>query len=86
MQSQGAVPSRAGIPYRLLGSTGESVSIIGLGGGHLAFQKDEADSICIIRTAIDNGINVLDNSWNYSEGASEVRYVPRLNVGRRTII
>ena len=73
MQSQGAVPSRAGIPYRLLGSTGESVSLVCLGGAHVGMQENEAESIRIIRTAIDNGINFLDNSWDYFGGASELR-------------
>ncbi len=83
MQSQEAVPSRAGIPYRLLGSTGESVSLIGLGGGHIGVQESEAESIGIIRTAIDNGINFLDNSWDYSGGASEVRMGKALRDGYR---
>lgn len=83
MQSQGAVPSRAGIPYRLLGSTGESVSLVGLGGGHIGVQESEAESIGIIRTAIDNGINFLDNSWDYSGGASEVRMGKALRDGYR---
>ncbi len=83
MQSQQAVPSREGIPYRLLGNTGENVSIVGLGGGHLGFQKSEADSIRIIRTAIDSGINFMDNSWDYSEGASEIRMGKALRDGYR---
>ncbi len=83
MQSQEAVPSRAGIPYRLLGSTGESVSLVGLGGGHIGVQESEAESIGIIRTAIDNGINFLDNSWDYSGGASEVRMGKALRDGYR---
>ena len=45
------------IPYRTLGRTGEKVSIVGLGGAHIGRQDDEKDSIQIIRTAIDNGIN-----------------------------
>jgi len=56
------------MPYRTLGRTGERVSILGLGGFHIGMQKDENDSIQIIRTAIDNGINFMDNSWDYNEG------------------
>ena len=48
--------------YRTLGKTGERVSILGLGGFHIGVQMEEADSIRIIRTAIDNGINFMDNS------------------------
>ncbi|MGD1076380.1 MAG: aldo/keto reductase, partial [Thermodesulfovibrionales bacterium] len=49
------------MPYRSLGHTGEKVSLIGLGGYHIGKQKDEKESIGIIRTAIDNGINFMDN-------------------------
>src|SRR5260221_10179089 len=47
--------------YRPLGRTGEVVSLIGLGGHHIGRQKDELESIAIIRAAIDAGINFLDN-------------------------
>src|ERR1022692_2849578 len=62
-----------GIPYRTLGHTGEQVSVIGLGGYHLARQSDPQESIRIIRTGIDEGINFLDNCWDYNGGESETR-------------
>ena len=34
---------------------------------------DEQLSIRIIRTAIDRGINFLDNCWDYNDGESELR-------------
>jgi len=74
---------RAEIPYRFLGSTGERVSIIGLGGAHIGKQADENESIAIIRTAIDNGINFLDNCWDYNGGKSEVRMGKALRDGYR---
>ncbi len=76
--------SRSGIPYRTLGSTGEEVSIVGLGGAHIGMQRDENDSIRIIRTAIDNGINFMDNSWDYNGGASEIRMGKALRDGYRS--
>ena len=60
--------SNSGMPYRTLGRTGEKVSLIGLGGYHIGMQSDENESIKIIRTALDNGINFLDNSLDYNEG------------------
>ena len=75
--------SKMGMPYRTLGSTGEQVSIIGLGGAHIGGQSDENESINIIRTAIDNGINFMDNSWDYHSGASEVRMGKALKDGYR---
>ncbi len=60
--------------YRKLGTTGETVSAIGLGGSHIGKPKlTEADSIKLIHEAIDRGITFLDNSWDYNEGQSELR-------------
>ena len=72
------------MPMRTLGHTGVSVSLIGLGGWHLGFKSiDEDLSIRIIRTAIDNGINFMDNCWDYNEGASEIRMGKALRDGYR---
>jgi len=71
------------IPYRTLGHTGEKVSIIGLGGFHIGIQNNENTSIRIIRTAIDNGINFMDNCWDYNEGVSEIRMGKALRDGYR---
>jgi aryl-alcohol dehydrogenase-like predicted oxidoreductase len=61
------------IPRRSFGRTGVRVSILGLGGWHVGTQKDPADSLRIIQSAIDRGINFLDNSIDYNDGQSEIR-------------
>jgi aryl-alcohol dehydrogenase-like predicted oxidoreductase len=72
------------IPYRALGRTGEKVSAIGLGGWHLGLERvDEPLSFRIIRTAVDRGINFLDNCWDYNDGASETRMGKALGDGYR---
>jgi len=72
------------MPKRRLGRTGVEVSLIGLGGWHLGFKSsDEQLSIRIIRTAIDSGINFMDNCWDYNEGASEIRMGKALREGYR---
>ena len=72
------------MPMRMLGRTGIEVSLIGLGGWHLGFDYlDEELSIRIIRTAIDSGINFMDNCWDYNEGASETRMGKALRDGYR---
>jgi predicted aldo/keto reductase-like oxidoreductase len=82
--SQAAKPdSKNGMPYRALGRTGETVSLVGLGGYHLARQSDVAESIRIIRTGIDEGINFLDNCWDYNGGESEIRMGKALRDGYR---
>lgn len=70
--------------YRTLGRTRERVSAIGVGGWHLGLkQVDEQTAIRIVRSAIDKGINFLDNSWDYNDGASEVRMGKALRDGYR---
>ena len=72
------------IPYRTLGLTGERVSAIGLGGFHIGVPRlSDAESVRIIRTAIDAGINFLDNSWDYNGGMSELRMGKALRDGYR---
>jgi uncharacterized protein len=72
------------IARRVLGRTGEKVSIVGLGGYHLGMQSDEKESIQIIRAGLDAGINFLDNCWDYNNGASEVRMGKALRDGYRS--
>ena len=62
------------VPYRPLGSTGEKVSCIGLGGYHLGQSHlEEAEAIKLFHAAVDHGINFSDNSWDYNQGESERR-------------
>jgi len=75
--------SKNGIAYRTLGRTGEKVSLIGLGGYHLGKQADPQESIRIIRTGLDEGVNFLDNCWDYNGGESEVRMGNALRDGYR---
>jgi aryl-alcohol dehydrogenase-like predicted oxidoreductase len=69
--------------YRKLGRTGERVSAIGLGGYHLGLARDSAEAVRIIRSAVDRGINFLDNCWDYNEGESERRMGAALRDGYR---
>jgi aryl-alcohol dehydrogenase-like predicted oxidoreductase len=78
-----AAEARNGVPYRTLGNTGEKVSSVGLGGYHIGMQSEEQDSIRIIRTALDEGINFLDNCWDYNGGTSEIRMGKAMQDGYR---
>lgn len=72
------------IPRRLLGTTGEKVSIVGIGGFHLGLPSlTEPESIRMVRTAIDAGVNFLDNCWDYNGGMSEIRMGKALRNGYR---
>ena len=66
--------SRSEMEYRTLGKTRERVSVIGVGGWHLGFRSlEEKLAIRIIHSAMDQGVNFLDNAWDYNEGVSELR-------------
>jgi predicted aldo/keto reductase-like oxidoreductase len=69
--------------YRTLGSTGEEVSVIGVGGYHIGKPPDEQAGIRLIQSALDNGINFMDNSWDYHDGESEIRMGKALQNGYR---
>lgn len=69
------------VPKRELGSTGERVSIVGLGGFHLS-KPSETEAVRIIHAALDAGIDFMDNSWDYDNGSSEERMGKALE-GRR---
>ena len=69
--------------YRRLGRTGERVSVLGVGGFHIGMQRDEQESIRIIRAAVDHGINFMDNCWDYNNGESEIRMGKALGDGYR---
>jgi aryl-alcohol dehydrogenase-like predicted oxidoreductase len=72
-----------GMPYRVLGKTKEKVSAIGLGGYHLGHPPDPAVAVAIVRSAIDRGINFMDNCWDYYLGESEKRMGAALRDGYR---
>ncbi len=76
-------PESPDMIYRELGTTGERVSAIGMGGYHLGMQKDPNESINLLHAGVDRGITFLDNCWDYNDGISEVRMGQALRNGYR---
>jgi aryl-alcohol dehydrogenase-like predicted oxidoreductase len=71
-----AKPSTRSIPRRSLGKTGYEVTILGLGGSFTTSMHDRHDeAVEIVNRAIDLGVNYIDTSALYGNGASE------LNIG-----
>ena len=64
---------RDGMRYRQLGKTGVEVSCVGLGGFHIGKPDTDEEAVKLVRTAIDGGINFMDNCWDYNSGLSELR-------------
>ena len=59
------------IPRKPFGRTGETVSVIGLGGYSLGDAPSLREAIAIVHEAVDAGVNFLDNAWEYHDGKSE---------------
>ena len=62
------------LPTRPLGSTGERVSMLGMGGAHVAGAgagNSDAEVVRVIEHAIDRGVTFMDNAWEYNGGRSE---------------
>jgi predicted aldo/keto reductase-like oxidoreductase len=76
-------PESPNMIYRELGTTGERVSAIGMGGYHIGKQTDPNESINLMHSGIDRGITFLDNCWDYNDGISEVRMGQALRNGYR---
>ncbi len=74
--------SAPAVQRRPLGRTGEQVSILGVGGYHLGVPTEQ-EAVRIVRTALDNGMNFLDNCWDYNGGVSEERMGKALRDGYR---
>jgi hypothetical protein len=78
-------PSANGLPTRRLGRTGERVSILGIGGGHIGRVaiQDKPASIRLMHAAIDHGVTFFDNAWAYQDGAAEEAMGEALQGGKR---
>ena len=60
------------MPTRVLGRTGQRVSILGLGcGSRLLMYKDEEKGQAALNRALDLGITYVDTAYAYGDGLSE---------------
>jgi len=57
--------------YRILGKTGIKVSSLCLGTVNFADPTSEQESIAIVHSAVNAGINLIDTSNSYAAGESE---------------
>ncbi|WP_373524304.1 aldo/keto reductase [Aquiflexum sp.] len=61
------------LPKRKFGKTGISVTMLGLGGAHIA-QMSEKEAQKTIEIALAGGVRFFDNAESYGNGLSEKRY------------
>lgn len=58
------------LPVRPLGNTGESVTMLGVGGHHIG-EMNEKEARKTIETAIEGGVRFFDSAEGYQDGGSE---------------
>jgi aryl-alcohol dehydrogenase-like predicted oxidoreductase len=61
------------LPLRKFGKTQEPVTMLGVGGSHIAVTS-ERDAQEVIEAAIQGGVRFFDTAHNYGKGRSEERY------------
>jgi len=64
--------SNSGIPTRQFGRADARISILGFGGHHLGEAPDESTAVRILQEAVDGGITLFDNCWEYRRGKTEL--------------
>ncbi|WP_291786010.1 aldo/keto reductase [Cecembia sp.] len=61
------------LPQRKFGNTGIDMTMLGLGGAHIA-RMSEKEAQKTIETALEGGIRFFDNAESYGSGLAEKRY------------
>ena len=73
------------LPQRALGSTGQNVTILGMGGHHMV-QLEEKQSQAVIEMALEEGVRFFDTAASYHDGLSETRYGQMLTPRYRDVV
>jgi uncharacterized protein len=71
--------NEAGIPLRVLGRTGEKITILGLGTAPVGQSKPgPAQGVAVFRAALEAGVNYVDTAHNYDDAEDYLgELVPR---------
>ena len=73
------------LPKRVLGNTGEDVTMLGLGGYHIGWTT-EKDAEQTIEAALEGGIRFFDSAESYGPHTSEERYGKYLTPKYRDLV
>ncbi len=77
-------PGAGDIPKRLLGRTGQKVTIIGMGGARFHLPPFD-EGVALVRRAYDMGINYFDMARSYWNGRAEEVYGAAIPPFRKNI-
>jgi uncharacterized protein len=74
IHAEGKTHDRLGelLPTRMLGRTGEAVTMLGVGGWHIG-RMDESEAQATIDAALEGGVRFFDSAESYQSGGSESR-------------
>ena len=73
------------LPVRVLGRTGESVTMLGVGGWHIG-RMNERDAQETIEVALEEGVRFFDTAESYQSGGSESRLGQLLTPKYRDVV
>ncbi len=73
------------LPQRILGRTGEKVTMLGVGGFHIGWTGEQ-DAQETIEAALQGGVRFFDTSQSYGDGESEIRYGKYLTPQYRDLV
>ena len=73
------------LPQRILGRTGEAVTMLGVGGWHIG-RMSERDAQETIEIALQSGVRFFDTAESYQAGGSETRFGKLLTPMYRDVI
>jgi len=73
------------LPTRVLGRTGEAVTMLGVGGWHIG-RMTERDAQATIEAALEGGVRFFDTAESYQAGGSESRLGKLLTPKYRDVV
>jgi aryl-alcohol dehydrogenase-like predicted oxidoreductase len=73
------------LPKRKLGKTGESVTVLGLGGYHIGWTSEKLAQ-ATIEQALEEGVRFFDTAESYGPETSEIRYGQYLTPKYRDLV
>jgi len=69
--------------YRQLGTSGLTVSVVGLGGNNFGYRSDLEQTRAVVNAAVEQGVTLLDTADVYGNGGGSETFLGQILKGRR---